>query len=400
MQHSACRSTILAAAIAGTLAASEAGAQSASELPEVVVTARQRAELIEDVPATVQAFTDAQIVSAGIERPQDFIALTPNVSQVQTAEAGDMQVVIRGINTGRDAETNFALVVDGVLQTNPNALNQELNGVTQIEVLKGPQGAVYGRNALAGAIILTTRKPGDEPEFEVGAGYGSDNSYKGDLYLSGPLGDTLRGQPLALHAQHRRAVEQHAARLRRLRRLLRGVRRHRAADVRRRRRQLRRQGEGLDGRVGRHQLQRGGLVLRGGDDLRRPAVRRGPERPRLLLHQQHHPAERAGQPELLDQGRLGRRRRHAHQRAGLQRPDQLLPDRRRERRVLPVRADALVLGIVRGAHSPTRRCRRRSTTATRRAPSSASRPTPRRSSRPTARRPAAATSTSSATRRT
>ena len=115
------------------------------------------------------------------------------MSQVQTAEAGDMQVVIRGINTGRDAETNFALVVDGVLQTNPNALNQELNGVTQIEVLKGPQGAVYGRNALAGAIILTTRKPGDEPEFEVGAGYGSDNSYKGDLYLSGPLGDTLRG---------------------------------------------------------------------------------------------------------------------------------------------------------------------------------------------------------------
>ncbi len=194
MQHSACRSTILAAAIAGTLAtASQAGAQSASELPEVVVTARQRAELIEDVPATVQAFTDAQIVSAGIERPEDFIALTPNVSKVQTAEAGDMQVVIRGINTGRDAETNFALVVDGVLQTNPNALNQELNGITQIEVLKGPQGAVYGRNALAGAIILTTRKPADAPEFEIGAGYGSDNSYKGDLYLSGPLGDTARG---------------------------------------------------------------------------------------------------------------------------------------------------------------------------------------------------------------
>ena len=68
------------------------------------------------------------IKSAGIERPQDFIALTPGVSQVQTAEAGDLQVNIRGINTGRDAETNFALVVDGVLQTNPNALNQELVG--------------------------------------------------------------------------------------------------------------------------------------------------------------------------------------------------------------------------------------------------------------------------------
>jgi len=185
------RTTAIGLAVASVLAASNAVAQSA--LPEVVVTARQRAERIEDVPVTVQAFTEAEIQSAGIERPSDFIALTPGVAQVQTAEAGDLQVVIRGINTGRDAETNFALVVDGVLQTNPNALNQELSNVTQIEVLKGPQGALYGRNALAGAIILTTRKPGDVAEVEVGAGYGSDNSYKGNLYLSGPIGDNARG---------------------------------------------------------------------------------------------------------------------------------------------------------------------------------------------------------------
>lgn len=191
MPHFARPTTVLGLAIASVLAAGSAAAQSA--LPEVVVTARQRAEKIEDVPVTVQAFTEAEITSAGIERPQDFIALTPGVAQVQTAEAGDLQVVIRGINTGRDAETNFALVVDGVLQTNPNALNQELSNVTQIEVLKGPQGALYGRNALAGAIILTTRKPGDTAEFDVGAGYGSDNSYKGNLYMSGPLGDTVGG---------------------------------------------------------------------------------------------------------------------------------------------------------------------------------------------------------------
>ena len=193
MQHPACRSTILAAAVAATLATAGAGAQSASELPEVVVTARQRAENIQDVPATVQAFTDAEIVAAGIERPQDFIALTPNVSQVQTAEAGDMQVVIRGINTGRDAETNFALVVDGVLQTNPNALNQELADITQIEVLKGPQGALYGRNAVAGAFILTTRKPGDDAEVEIGAGYGNYSSYKGNFYVGGPIGGNVKG---------------------------------------------------------------------------------------------------------------------------------------------------------------------------------------------------------------
>jgi iron complex outermembrane receptor protein len=191
------RITVLAASIAGILVAAEAGAQ--TQLEEIVVTARQRAEKIEDVPVTVQAFTATEIQSAGIERPQDFIAMTPGLSQVQSAEAGDLQVSIRGINTGRDAETNFALVIDGVLQTNPNALNQELNNVSQIEVLKGPQGALYGRNAVAGAMIITTRKPGDSLEVDVGAGYGNYGSYKGNLYFGGPISDTVKGSVSAYY---------------------------------------------------------------------------------------------------------------------------------------------------------------------------------------------------------
>lgn len=171
-------SNLIAAALAAVLGGVGAQAQetgSPAGLQEVVVTtARQRAEVLLDVPATVDAFTAKDIKAAGIERPQDFIALTPGLSQVQTAEIGDIQVNIRGINTGRDTETNFALVIDGVLQTNPAALNQELNSISQIEVLKGPQGAVYGRNAVAGAIILSTRKPTDEFELDVGAGAGSD----------------------------------------------------------------------------------------------------------------------------------------------------------------------------------------------------------------------------------
>jgi iron complex outermembrane recepter protein len=184
---------LLAAGIASVLAAAQAGAADQAVLEEVIVTARQRAEKLEDVPATVQAFTATEIEDAGIERPTDFIALTPGMSQVQTAEAGDLQVVIRGINTGRDAETNFALVIDGVLQTNPNALNQELSNISQIEVLKGPQGALYGRNALAGAVILTTRKPTDEFALDVEAGYGSDASYKASFYAAGPLGGSAKG---------------------------------------------------------------------------------------------------------------------------------------------------------------------------------------------------------------
>ncbi len=184
--------SLIAAGVLSVLAAAQASAAEV-QLEEIVVTARQREERLADVPVTVQAFTATEIQSAGIERPQDFIGLTAGVAQVQTAEAGDMQVTIRGINTGRDAETNFALVVDGVLQTNPNALNQELSNVTQIEVLKGPQGALYGRNAVAGAMIITTRKPGDSLEFDVGGGYGSDNTYKGNFYVAGPLGANTSG---------------------------------------------------------------------------------------------------------------------------------------------------------------------------------------------------------------
>jgi iron complex outermembrane receptor protein len=195
MKHGKTRLFALAAAHGASLLAVPPVLQAAEpgQLEEIVVTARQREERIEDVPVSITAFTAAEIRSAGIERPQDFVALTTGVSAVQTAEAGDMQLNIRGINTGRDSETNFALVIDGVLQTNPNALNQELSGVTQIEVLKGPQGALYGRNALAGALILTTRKPGDEWDGEVIAGYGSDSSYRGSIYVGGPLTDGMKG---------------------------------------------------------------------------------------------------------------------------------------------------------------------------------------------------------------
>jgi iron complex outermembrane receptor protein len=191
---------LVAAAVVATQLSAPSWAQTAAApapqatvaIDEVIITARQRQERLIDVPVTAQVFTAADIAAAGIERPQDFIALTPGVSQVQTAEVGDMQVSIRGINTSRDSETNFALVIDGVLQTNPNALNQEFDSVTQIEVLKGPQGAVYGRNAVAGALILSTRKPTDQFAAEVGVGGGSDSLKKANVWIGGPLTDNIK----------------------------------------------------------------------------------------------------------------------------------------------------------------------------------------------------------------
>lgn len=167
--------------------------EGALAMDEVVVTARKRAESLQEVPIAITAFTEQTIRRAGIERPADFIRLMPNVTIVDTANVGDTQVSIRGIVSTRDAESTFAYIVDGVLSTNPNSFNEELVDVQQIEVLKGPQGALYGRNAVAGAVLVTTKEPGDEFEGRITVGGGSDDLVKASGRIAGPLGDTVRG---------------------------------------------------------------------------------------------------------------------------------------------------------------------------------------------------------------
>lgn len=147
----------LTAALAPTGPAALAQGSAAEPLQEIVITtARQRAESLQDVPASITAITSDVLEAAAVERAGDFIRLTPGVSLVQAAEVGDAQVNIRGINGARDAENSFALIIDGILQTNPAAFNREYADLQQIEIVKGPQGAIYGRNAAAGAIIITT----------------------------------------------------------------------------------------------------------------------------------------------------------------------------------------------------------------------------------------------------
>ena len=165
-----------------------------SSLEEIVVTARKRSENLQEVPIAVTAFTERQIEQAGIARQSDYLSMMPNVTLVSTANIGDTQVSIRGLVSTRDAESTFAYVVDGVLSTNPNSFNEELLDVQQIEVLKGPQGALYGRNATAGAILVTTKEPGEEFEGKVKVGAGNNASKNTSVVLSGPLADNVRGR--------------------------------------------------------------------------------------------------------------------------------------------------------------------------------------------------------------
>ncbi|MEM6908182.1 MAG: TonB-dependent receptor [Pseudomonadota bacterium] len=185
---------LIAMSMTNPLLAQETQNNQAAEEDEVdegiVVTARRQSETLAEVPASVTVFTADTLRKTGIERADEFIQLTPGVTIVTgTAEAGDTQINIRGINGARDAESSVALVVDGILKTNTAQLNQDQGTLRQIEILKGPQGALYGRNAAAGAIVIQTLKPSDV--FEGGAlvSAAEDNTYSATGYLSFPLGD-------------------------------------------------------------------------------------------------------------------------------------------------------------------------------------------------------------------
>jgi iron complex outermembrane recepter protein len=157
---------------------------------DIIITARRVEEKLQDVPASVTVFTADVLEKTGVKTASDFVKLTPGVTIVTgTAEAGDTQINIRGINGARDAENNVALVVDGILKTQVAALNQDQGAIKQIEVLKGPQGALYGRNAAAGAIVVTTRKPGEEFQIEGRASYGNNETYTVSALASGPISE-------------------------------------------------------------------------------------------------------------------------------------------------------------------------------------------------------------------
>jgi iron complex outermembrane receptor protein len=177
-------SALALASLASPALAQDAPAAGESE---IIVTGLKRDQAFVDVPVAVQVFDSIAIERAGISRPQDFLALTPNVTFQTSNHAGEFFVNIRGQTSVRQSEGAVAIIIDGVQLATQNEFNGELFDIQQIEVLKGPQGALYGRNAAAGAIVITTKAPTDEFEGQVTAGYGNWNSSRFNAGVSGAI---------------------------------------------------------------------------------------------------------------------------------------------------------------------------------------------------------------------
>lgn len=172
--------------------AQSAGASSGAVLEEIVVTARKRDENLQDVPVSVSAFTERDLDDIGLRSMRDYAKQVPNFFMVETQNSTFAFPNIRGITQARNLDPAIAVVVDGVLATNPIAMSQELFDVEQIEVYKGPQGALYGRNAMGGAINITTKKPSNNLEGMLRVGGANGGTSRAQASISGPLvEDTL-----------------------------------------------------------------------------------------------------------------------------------------------------------------------------------------------------------------
>ena len=277
--------------------------------------------------------------SASIERPTDFIALTPGVSQVQTAEAGDLQVNIRGINTGRDAGNNFALVIDGVLQTNPNAAQPGARGRHADRSPQGSTGRALRSQRRCRRADPDHAQADRRVDFGGGGGLRLGQLVQGQRVLRRPARRSsncgarsrpTRATPTA-SGKTSRTTATTASTSSRRRDSRAGCCSSLPAATWTSRRSIRNWSPRPI------QLQQVGRAARRGGVPRRSGALRGPQPSQLPLHQQHQPRERAGERQRIAQGRLGHRVRDADQLRRLERPDQLLPDGRRERRVLPVR---------------------------------------------------------------
>ncbi len=187
--------SIVMLALGGLVAADLACAQETA-LQEVVVTARKREENLQDVGAAVIAVSPQQLDRRFDKDLQDFANAAPNViiDDLQQGPGSPAAISIRGIGT-TDLEKNFdptaGVVVDGVfIGVNSGAMVKALD-LQSVEILRGPQGTLFGRNSIAGVINITRQRPGSELSGEVRAGYGNYSDMQLEAYLNVPVSDQL-----------------------------------------------------------------------------------------------------------------------------------------------------------------------------------------------------------------
>lgn len=159
---------------------------------EIIVTAQRRSERLVDVPISITALDGDALERAGIRSTEDLTTAVPGLNFATNGAFA--QPTVRGIGstvTSPGSDANVAIYVDGVYQPSQVANFSDLVDLEQVEVLKGPQGTLFGRNATGGAIRVTTKSPSFTPEVRLTKSYGRFDDVRVTAYGSAPLSDTL-----------------------------------------------------------------------------------------------------------------------------------------------------------------------------------------------------------------
>lgn len=161
-------------------------------LNEIIVTAQRRAENLQEVPIAIAAVTADTLSEAGVNDTNSLSQVVPSVNFQRSGASG--LFFVRGVGTTNASvgdEGSNAFYVDGVYIPDLSGTVTQFNNIERIEVLKGPQGTLFGRNAFGGLIHIITKEPGEVFEAEGEGGYGNYETAQGKLYVGGPIAANL-----------------------------------------------------------------------------------------------------------------------------------------------------------------------------------------------------------------
>ena len=158
----------------------------------IVVTARGRAEAEIRVPDTIAVYGPAAIAAQRLTTIDDFIAATPGIFIINDQDPGTNLISVRGVSTNRSQSPSIAYIVDGLALPDSELFTLRPYDLARVEILKGPQGALFGRSASGGAIAMTTNDPGPDWGGEAAVGIGNGLTWTADGVVNAPVSQQVQ----------------------------------------------------------------------------------------------------------------------------------------------------------------------------------------------------------------
>ncbi len=189
--------TSASAIVLTAVAATGAAAQEVTSVDEIIVTAQKREQCLQDVPIVVTSLSQQVLEDAGVRDIKDMQILTPGLTVTSTTSETITTARIRGVGTVGDnpgLESSVGVVIDGVYRPRNGVGFGDLGEMSRIEVLKGPQGTLFGKNTSAGVINLLTEAPSFQPGFEGELTGGDYGAWGVAGSVTGPLSENIAGR--------------------------------------------------------------------------------------------------------------------------------------------------------------------------------------------------------------